>query len=269
MAVFDKKLLDAIVLFEQKNGRSYSAIATGFIVGFNDPSSKPNHYTFIVTNKHVVNGKSSIFISLDASEGKRKRIHLSLVNQNNEPKWFAHRFHDVDLVLLPVSMEVIESLGSSHKFIPEELFLYMKDYDDKGFTVGDDVFFLGFPLGLAGELHNSPILRKGTLSRVDRELLKQTKSLLIDGQNFPGNSGGPVFVKPEIAMLENTKNLARNFLVGAVKGYLSHTSRFIDPGNGMLGAISVENSGLALYVPMDYAKEIFNAWLRSGKPIIQ
>lgn len=265
MAYFGKQLLESVVLFELKKGRTYKSIATGFLIGFKQQS--PGHYhTFIITNKHVLKDLENVFISFDAVKGRRKRIKVSLISRTKR-KWFTHRYKDVDIALLPISMKVLEALGCSNKWIGEDSFLYAKQYSQLGFTLGDGVFFAGFPLGLAGKLKNSPIVRSGTLARCDKDLLRETKCYLIDGQNFPGNSGGPVFTKPEIGSLEGAP-IQKNYLIGVIQGYLSHTSHYIDPANGSIGAVSVENSGLALYVPMDYAKQIYNSWVRAGKPII-
>lgn len=268
MALFSKELLEAVVLFEVKSGRSYRTVATGVLIGFQATRDKEGqHHTFIITNKHVFQDKGTIYVSVDIEGGKRKRINLPLLKNNDEPTWFSHRFKQVDMALLPVSMNFLRhGLGAAHKWIPESRFLYEKDYPEKGFSVGDGVFFVGFPLGLSGKLRNSPILRAGYLARADKELLKIAKSLIIDGQNFPGNSGGPVFTKPDIAHLGDTKSIDSNFLVGIVKSYLPHTNYFVDPDNPMVSVSSTENSGLALYVPMDYARQIYNAWVRAGKP---
>lgn len=264
MASLDKQFLEAVVLFEEKRGRKYHSLATGFLVGFKSKTAGRYH-TFVVTNKHVLNNRAEVHISLDLLVGRRQRVHVPLTSGESKA-WFAHRYKAVDLGMLPISIAVVNSMGAAHKWIPEEQFLYFKDYEDIGFSPGDDVFFMGFPLGLAGKLKNTPLVRKGCLSRADKELLKESKSVLIDGQNFPGNSGGPVFTRPELAGLTGSKNIDRNYLLGAIHGYLPYTSRFIDPSSGSVAAMSVENSGLALYVPIDYAKQIYNAWVRAGKP---
>lgn len=264
MSLFTRELLEAVVLFEAKKRRGYESVATGFLVGFKS-SRKGKYHTFLVTNRHVFSGRDHVYISLD-TESKKSRIKVPLI-VNRENVWFSHRYSDVDLALLPISMSFLKSLGARHKWIPEEKFLYFRDYEKLGFSLGDQVFFAGFPLGLSGKLKNSPILRGGVLARLDKELKAEFKGVLVDGQNFPGNSGGPVFTKPEIAKLGDTKSINQNYLLGAMMSYLPYTSHFMDLSSGQVGAISVENSGLALYVPMDYAKTIYNNWVKAGQPI--
>ena len=61
-------------------------------------------------------------------------------------------------------------------------------------TLGQDVYFLGFPYGLTsevGELNQNfplPLVKKATLSAIDAN----TNLLFLDGHNNPGFSGGPV-----------------------------------------------------------------------------
>lgn len=267
MSLFNQSLLEAVVLFESKKGRKFTGNATGFLIGFKH-GNKGNYHTFILTNKHVFNNKHELYVSFDSNGVKRKRARLELIKINGQKTWFEHRFKEVDLALLPISMQVIQQIfGSSNKWIPEDSFLYMKDFENKGIYPGDELYFVGFPLGLSGKLKNSPIIRSGIVSRIDKEIIRDTKSLLLDGQNFPGNSGGPVFTKPELMSLNGTLSIKANLLIGVIKGYLPHTNHFIDPSSGRISALSVENSGLCLFVPMDYAKQIYNAWIKTGKPI--
>lgn len=63
-----------------------------------------------------------------------------------------------------------------------------------GLTLGQDVYFLGFPYGLTsdvGELNRNfpfPFVKKATVSATD----SNTDLLILDGHNNPGFSGGPV-----------------------------------------------------------------------------
>ena len=67
-----------------------------------------------------------------------------------------------------------------------------------GITLGQDVYFLGFPYGLAseiGELNRDfplPLVKKAILSAMDAN----TEPFLLDGHNNPGFSGGPIVFFP-------------------------------------------------------------------------
>lgn len=64
------------------------------------------------------------------------------------------------------------------------------------FREGNEVFVLGFPLGLAGESRNYTIVRQGIVARIHDWYDDEAKVFLVDASIFPGNSGGPVLAKP-------------------------------------------------------------------------
>ena len=84
-----------------------------------------------------------------------------------------------------------------------------------GITLGQDVYFLGFPYGLTseiGELNQNfplPLVKKAILSA----FYPATKLLLLDGHNNPGFSGGPV-VFSEVGKPANQLSVA-----GVISGY--------------------------------------------------
>lgn len=58
----------------------------------------------------------------------------------------------------------------------------------------EDVFFIGYPIGLYDTYYYLPILRKGiTASPIKHDWLNQPR-FLIDANVFPGSSGSPVFL---------------------------------------------------------------------------
>ncbi|HEU4679316.1 MAG TPA: serine protease, partial [Terrimicrobiaceae bacterium] len=57
---------------------------------------------------------------------------------------------------------------------------------------GDDVAFVGFPEGQSTSLGMFPVLRAGTVASLDQSLFG-LRSFLINGDVYPGDSGGPVF----------------------------------------------------------------------------
>ena len=69
-----------------------------------------------------------------------------------------------------------------------------KIMEQKGVSIGDEVYALGFPLRLAGEERNYPIARGGIIARFDAEILKNHHYYYVDVAIYPGNSGGPVIL---------------------------------------------------------------------------
>ena len=84
-----------------------------------------------------------------------------------------------------------------------------------GLTLSQDVYFCGYPYGLKMEVPYGmnrgfpiPLVKKGIVSSLDPE----HRSILIDGINNPGFSGGPVVFHP--SQNSNALNVA-----GVVSGY--------------------------------------------------
>jgi len=60
---------------------------------------------------------------------------------------------------------------------------------------GDEMMALGFPEGLAANEAGFPILRSGRVASYPLMPAKAFPTFLLDFSVYPGNSGGPVFVK--------------------------------------------------------------------------
>jgi hypothetical protein len=117
-------------------------------------------------------------------------------------------------------IEMLKSLKLESGFFASDQHSFTKSQlSDAGVSAGDGVFVLGFPMGLAGENRNYAIVRQGSIARISEYLDGKTKSFLIDLFVFPGNSGGPVILKPEINSIQGTKSNSKAMLVGVVEGY--------------------------------------------------
>jgi hypothetical protein len=124
--------------------------------------------------------------------------------------------------------------------------------DTDGFTMGQQIWFLGFPfgglgtLGLNGEL--IPFMKRGTMSAVD-PTNHDAVVLYIDGFNNPGFSGGPILFwsfskhKYEIA--------------GVVQGYQEDTAKVLVNGTHVDTNILV-NSGILIAYSIKHAVQAIN-----------
>ena len=54
-----------------------------------------------------------------------------------------------------------------------------------------DIFFISHQPGIENPNKVNPVIQNGTVS-----LMNEDKTFYIDAAAFPGNSGGPVFIKP-------------------------------------------------------------------------
>ena len=78
---------------------------------------------------------------------------------------------------------------------------------------------------------------------------------MIDASVFPGNSGGPVLLKPEVTRIQGTKANERCGLIGMVSSYLPYKEIAICTQTERPRMIFEENSGLGVVVPHDLIQE--------------
>jgi S1-C subfamily serine protease len=91
-----------------------------------------------------------------------------------------------------------------------------------GFSEGDSVFAMGFPMGLVGDERNTVIVRGGVLARIRDAIAKPRLPFMIDTTVFPGNSGGPVVSKPEMMAIQGTQSHRNAHLIGIVASYVPY-----------------------------------------------
>lgn len=131
----------------------------------------------------------------------------------------------------------------------------------QGLTLGQDVFFLGFPFDIipdfAAELNDGyplPLVKKGCLSMLSGP---STRGLfLVDAHNNPGFSGGP------LVFYDSNRTLK---VAGVVSGYRYEYRELVKKDKespATLDVIDRENSGIMHVYAIDLALEMI-----SGNPI--
>jgi len=133
---------------------------------------------------------------------------------------------------------------------------------------GEELFVLGFPMGMSGVERNYVIARSGMIARLDDEMLTASRTFLIDAAVFPGNSGGPVIVKPNSDSLAGRRPIDQAYLIGMVRSYLPYEeiaySLQTEPPTPRM--VFTENSGLADVIPMDCVKEAADVLASRRRP---
>jgi len=81
------------------------------------------------------------------------------------------------------------------------------------------------------------------------------ESFMIDSFVFPGNSGGPVVLKPEIISIKGTQNHPDPYLIGVVDAYLPYREPAVSLQTQETRIVFEENSGLAHILPIDFVKD--------------
>lgn len=225
---------------------------------------------FLVTNRHVFRNKKEVWLRFNKGEGSR-RYNLPLTNEKGEETWSTHPNPSVDIGIIPIAVNKLQEDGVEFNWIPEDLMAFRDTIKSLGITQGDEIFILGFPMGLAGEVKKYAIARGGIIARLDNEIMETTHAFLIDCSVFPGNSGGPVLLKPANASIEGTTPINKAYLLGVIKGYLPYEEMAYsvqsDPPQPRIKFM--ENSGLALVVPLDYVRDIVSVLMPKKEPTEQ
>ena len=107
------------------------------------------------------------------------------------------------------------------------------------------------PNALAGGPRSTVIVRRGIIANMSRAEAGTSKSFLIDGSVFPGNSGGPVVTRPMASGIAGTKIPDRAWLIGIVASYVPYEDVAISQQTGQPRIVFSENSGLTNVFPVD------------------
>ena len=223
------------------NKKSEYLVGTGFLIIV-------KNVFHLVTARHVIfdekgnernlkvfcNTKGGGMIAFDFQFVKNKLKELYNLN----PEWIIEE--GIDITVLPF----VANLGEMDcKFIPEESFL---DINELYETL--DVFYISFQPGLtqpSREKKISPIIRRGTISKIENE-----KVFWIDGFAFPGNSGSPVFVLPSVIRRKNGgfiigKDDIGGRFIGIITNSLINRDPAISTQTREIRVIFNENTGLS------------------------
>jgi S1-C subfamily serine protease len=247
-------------------------IGTGFFYGSkeqDDPDpTKRLYQTYLVTARHVVEGylKGSggdlqIRVNPKESSGRVKELTLPTNPRPGATTWFYHPDQNVDLAVIRVNFNMLKDQGFEASFISNDLHAAdTAKMREIGVSAGDGIFLLGFPLNLSGIDRSYIIVRQGIIARINQLMSGSAKTFLLDSFAFPGNSGGPVFLKPEISAIEGTKANNRAVLIGVVVNYRSYDDVAVSRQTGQPRVIFQENSGLAEVIPVDQIDAAIIAW---------
>ena len=262
---------------------------TGFLYGSlseNDPDPSKRKYTvFLVTNRHVIEEHAATLAiakinrtaplppgpncdtepkTEDSISIRLNPLQYSLQGQKFDlplKDWFFHTNPNIDIAVYPLNGEFLKEKGLLGLFFTSDQITYNKELlKSNGVAAGDGVFVLGFPMNLAGIQRNYVIVRQGCIARLSEMLDGKSPSFLIDAFIFPGNSGSPVVLKPEITSIYGTKVQSKASLIGIVKSYQPYTDIAFSPQSKRPRISFEENSGLAEVLPVDDIDETIAAW---------
>ena len=259
MAILPSEYLDAVaVLCMSPVDQRDAFIATGFIYGYHlGPSGDGASYRLaLVTNRHVIQGNESLFVRLNRSGVSVSDVYQLPAGSFRGPRgWTTHPDDDCDVAVYLLDPNQLQGDGIEFHFFLSDQQLTIDRARSLPIREGDGVFVLGFPLGMAGTQRKHPIVRQGIIARIRDWLEGTSRTVLIDASVFPGNSGGPVVTKPEVASLSGTTANKSAALLGMVASYVPYPSDVATRPVVGRQLISYENSGLAHVVPVDVIHE--------------
>lgn len=280
MALIPPAYLNSVISIgvEKKNEKDeliFKSLATGFLigkpVGEKNGEGKQSYKLFVVTNRHVFyNDKTKQYVKevlfrFNTTDNKSHHFKVSLLNTKDKPIWSMHENEKIDLAVLPINANVITEANIDFYFFRENDLLFAKDFSSKNISTGDGLFVLGFPMSISGKAKNFVIVRRGIIARVDEEVLEDG-FYYIDASTYPGNSGGPVVIKPEIVAIQGTRSNSSAGLIGVISSGETYSDVAVSQQTGEAKVIFTEQTGLVRVVPIELIYEIVDEIIKSTTP---
>ena len=261
MALLPRTYMDTLVTISVNDNGNTLCIGTGFLVGkfIKEEDGKRHYALFLITNKHVVQNQTVVYLGFNQFGVYATNEFKVVLKNNNILNYSPHVDKSVDVVALILNAEVLNVSKSQYSFFALDDNTYTIDQlKENGVYEGDLINVLGFPLNLVDLNHKNPICRLGCISKISNLYVPGNcdKNFIVDAQAFPGNSGGPVILRPELTAVVGTKPHTRAVLIGILHSYIPYRDNLISQQTGAVVSTSTENSGLTNVHPVDFIKDV-------------
>jgi S1-C subfamily serine protease len=130
--------------------------------------------------------------------------------------------------------------------------------EESGAYMGQQVFFLGYPFGIASRFQNSnvaPFIKRGTLSAIDAKN-PDAVVIYVDGFNNPGFSGGPILY------WDLDKHIFH--ILGVIQGYKEDSAKVLINGQHVNTQLLV-NTGILVGYDIKHALKAIKDRQTQGK----
>ena len=257
MALLHPSALDCVVaigvLDDQKKKKW---IGTGFLYGMYTGVTEGEieyHNVFLVTNKHVAQNHHQFFVKFNPTTDQSSKDFLIDKGTTGKTNYHGHSDPKIDVGVFSINVELVRKQGMKLDYVKDNHTAFRLEQMRKmEISEGDGVYVLGFPMALLDTDRQYVIVREGCIARI-RDLYEGRKSdFLCDALVFPGNSGGPVFIKPEVTAVNGTKSNNKSGLIGIVKSYIPYQDIAISAQTKRPRITFEENSGLSSVEPVDH-----------------
>jgi hypothetical protein len=186
------EMIHATVQLDQPLGDGTRTVGTGFLIHDVAPDGTPR--TVLVTATHV----------LDNMPGAEMRIGYRVqqpggawsyepqkitIRAGGKALWISDPGHDVSAIVIAAPPEFAKAA------IPLAWLGSGEGFEAHGVGPASEMMALGFPEGLAANDAGFPILRSGRVASYPLTPSAAFPTFLLDFSVYPGNSGGPVFIK--------------------------------------------------------------------------
>lgn len=263
MSVIPNNFINAVVAIgveQQCNGHIEKFwIGTGFLVSMQEPNNIQSSTIYLITNKHVLNGRNTVYIRFNSVSGSFvKDYEIRLIDNLGRKTYTEHPDAEVDIIAIQLNPQCLindSSIWNAISIETESLDVYAMKM--QGIDEGWLVYALGFPMNLVSDF-KAPICRMGCISRLADALVQpeKAKCFLVDAQVFPGNSGGPIISKPDNTFTTTGVNYMQAKLLGVLSAYIPYRDILISQQTGETKMVQTENSGLTIVYPVDRIKEV-------------
>lgn len=237
----------------------WQTTGTGFFYGYllKDDADLPKrqYEIYLVTARHVVENRQNLKVRVNpqAAGSAGQEFEVPTIPPPGQTTWFFHPDPSIDIAAVRVNYNDLMNSGFAVSFFAQDEHTTLRSgMQSQETAAGDGVFVLGFPMGLAGQQRNYVIIRQGVIARISEMLDNASTTFMVDSFVFPGNSGGPVVLRPEAIAIEGTKAVGKASLIGVVTQSRNYVDTAVSQQTNRPRISFEENAGLAEVLPIDY-----------------
>lgn len=211
------------------NSQPLFPLGSSFVAGITskDEAGIWTGWKFLITAKHVLNGRTSVIVRLNSSKGNEFRCFALKVITSGEGTNAFEGGNGIDLIA--VSLPDFPDVDPT--ILPMSLIASPLLMKEKELNVGTPVSTVGYLFGYSGIKQNYPVTKFGHISVLTDEKWfhnpvsqQDEQAYIIELQNTPGLSGAPVittgFEFKTGAGAFKYRELSP-YLIGVVKGLLT------------------------------------------------